>query len=123
MPRPRVNYNFTPENLLTRMEPGHRYTVYQLAAKFRLKTDDVRRTVGQLVTAGEIQTELASTNTFRQGCTLYFRGAVPVAPTVTRIELSVAVRAGPPDLKSTMVGYDAEISRRLQLCMLARGAR
>lgn len=121
-----VSYDPTPENIVNRMLRGQAYTTYRIAAMFKLKTADVRSTIQQLAADGFIRVEMVKRETYYVRPMLDESAEPKAAQAPAKgpdIELTIALRQGPPDLKNTMVGYDAEISRRSQLCMLARGAR
>jgi hypothetical protein len=117
----RVSYDLTPANLHARMDPGHKYTVYQLAAKLRVATDDIRPLVKKLLDDAALVAYHAPRNIY------YFKpvgdvAEVPAAPEFP-IVLTVAAPPGPPDLTGVLSGYESQFARRMQLCMLARGAR
>lgn len=123
--RPRKNPDMTPENLLSRMADGTTYQATQLAAKFYVSTAEIRPLINAMVTAGQLLVGRADATHigFKKPVAIEPPVAPVVAVVVDDMTLTIALRMGPPDLKSTMTGYDAEIARRQQLCMLARGAR
>jgi hypothetical protein len=115
----RVCYDLTPENFLARMVLGQKYSSYQLAAKYRVSTDDVRPLIAQLVRNGEIKVEHAARNL------LYFRPDGEKVLPVVDLDGPFAIPTRPVTVLLTgqLVGYQAEIARRTSLCMLARGGR
>lgn len=112
----RVSRKLTIRNLLLRMDLGKPYTMYALAAKFNVKTDDVKPFVMQCVDEGTLVVFTDGKNT------KYRRPADGEAiQEAEPIELSVAAPPLPPDMVRVISDYDAEIAQRAQLAMLARG--
>jgi hypothetical protein len=118
MPRPRKDDALTPENILNRMRPGDTYQANQIAAKFHLATADIRPLLAEMVSAGQL--ELSKANIKSIG----FRRPRTDAPAPDVGEVVVTSVAGPrvgSPLIGNLSGYDAEIQRRVILCMLTRG--
>jgi hypothetical protein len=118
----RVPYELTAANFVARMRPDSQYTIYQLAAKFKLPTDAVASLTRQLVDEGVIVVVNTPKNRY------YVRpegGKVP-QPEPKPIDdmiLTVAGRREPPDMKGVWTGHAEAVATRISLCMIARGMR
>lgn len=118
MNRPRSNNSLAPDNVLSRMLPGKTYGAYVLAAKFHVPTARIWPVLDLMVTRGMLEMGAA------QPGTIGFRRAKE-APAFEQEQVLTSI-ATPPvlvTLKGTLTGYDSEIARRVELCMLARGTR
>lgn len=116
MARPRLNDEVSPANILARMLPGTTYGASAIASKLHVPTEAIRPMLEQMVNDGalEISRERPAMKGFR-------RPNVAQAQTEP-VEQALSV-AGPPvhvRLDGTLTGYDAEFTRRVALCMMAR---
>ncbi|WP_257829207.1 hypothetical protein [Burkholderia glumae] len=102
-------------NIFTRMIPGKTYPAYVIAAKFKVQTRSVRPLLDAMVQTGEIELSKALPKT------LGFRrpGEAPkhIEPVY---ETTVAGPPSPPDLTSTLTGYEAALRRQFELSKLSR---
>ncbi|WP_186043016.1 hypothetical protein [Burkholderia gladioli] len=104
-------------NVFMRMIPGKTYPAYVIAAKFKVPTHAVRPLLNQLVLAGDVEHSNALPKN------LGFRRpgqAQRVVEHEPDCETSIAGPAIPPDLTSTLTGYDAALRRQFELSKLAR---
>jgi hypothetical protein len=88
-----------------------------IAAKFHVPTKDVRPHLNALIVAGRIEHSHALMKT------LGFRrpGPMPEKEQAPRVaDTSIAAPPAPPNLNSTLTGYEREIRGWVELCMLAR---
>lgn len=105
------------ENVFARMVPGRTYPAYVIAASFKVPTKEVRPHLDALIQSGQIEHShaLAKTLGFRRP------GQHPAKkPAPSKLETSVAAPPLPPNLNSTLTGYEREIRGWVELCMLAR---
>lgn len=105
------------DNVFARMVPGRTYPAYVIAARFKVPTKDVRPHLDALIEAGRIEHShaLAKTLGFRRPGPLPAKEAPAHAA-----DTSVAAPPAPPNLNSTLTGYEREIRGWVELCMLAR---
>ncbi len=96
--------------ILDRMTPGIVYNVPTVAEWFNVVTGTVRPMLLNLCAAGDIQKCRCPDNSF---------GYMRPKPHA-ELDTSVAGPARPPNLKSTMRGYDAQFRTRVELAMMAR---
>ncbi|MEX3556400.1 MAG: hypothetical protein VB131_07605 [Burkholderia gladioli] len=105
------------DNVFARMVPGRTYPAYVIAARFKVPTKDVRPHLDELIAAGRIEHShaLAKTLGFRRP------GPLPAKeqPTVLA-DTSIAAPPCPPNLNSTLTGYEREIRGWVELCMMTR---
>ncbi|KVN25590.1 hypothetical protein WJ63_15785 [Burkholderia pyrrocinia] len=105
------------DNVFERMVPGKTYPAYVVAARFKVPTKEVRPHLDALIESGRIEHShaLAKTLGFRRP------GQLPAkeepAPTA---DTSVAAPPAPPNLNSTLTGYEREIRGWVELCMMTR---
>jgi hypothetical protein len=118
MGRTCLHKELSVENVFARMTPGRTYPAYVIAAKFKVPTKAVRPFLDELIRTGAIEHShaLAKTLGFRKP------GAPPSAPAPARtpFETSVAAPATPPNLNSTLTGYEHEIRSWVELCLMTR---
>ncbi|HGF4018904.1 hypothetical protein [Burkholderia cenocepacia] len=115
--RPRLSREISDDNLFSRMKPGRTYSAAMIAAKFNVPTKAVRPHLDALIVAGRIEHSHALTKT------LGFRrpGQLPAKEqTAAAADTTVAAPPAPPNLNSTLTGYEREIRGWVELCMLAR---
>ena len=119
MPRPRIDDTLNAENILTRMRPGDTYQANQIATKFHVSTAEIRVILDQMVAANQI--ELSKANVKSIG----FRRPRTDAPAAAAPEVATSV-AG-PRIATPMIGefsgWEAEVARRRDLCMMVRRSR
>lgn len=114
MYEPRV---LNADNVFARMIPGKTYPAYVIAASFKVPTKDVRPHLDALIVAGRIEHShaLAKTLGFRRPGQLPAKEQPPAAADTT-----VAAPPAPPNLNSTLTGYEREIRGWVELCMITR---
>lgn len=99
------------------MIPGKTYPAYVIAASFKVPTKDVRPHLDALIESGRIEHShaLAKTLGFRRP------GQLPEmeAPAAVH-DTSIAAAPTPPNLNSTLTGYEREIRSWVELCMMTR---
>lgn len=125
MSRPRKDDELTADNLLSRMTTGVFYQANQLAVKFHLSTAEVRPMLDQMVADGLLVKGNVGTSKHIGFKSAVVRNpeSVPKPDTIVDgVLLTVAAPPGPPDLTGVLSGYESQFARRMQLCMLARGA-
>ncbi|WP_186181696.1 hypothetical protein [Burkholderia gladioli] len=105
------------DNVFARMLPGKTYRADVIAAKFKVQTAEIRPFLDHLVGAGRIEHSHAKPKVL--GFRRPGEAPKPVEPTPV-YETSIAGPAIPPDLTSTLSGYDAALRRQFELSMLAR---
>lgn len=114
--------NATPELILSLMQPGCTYAPYKLADKIGAAAADVKPVLLKLVAAGKVETTRRYKGTqYALANTLHLKTragqAAPIDPSTIAGPRTFVVLTG------QISGYDAEIARRRELCMLARGSR
>lgn len=115
--RPRLSCELSADNLFSRMKPGRTYSAAMIAARFNVPAKAVRPYLNALIVAGRIEHSHALTKTlgFRRPGQLPVKEQPPAAA-----DTSVAAPPAPPNLNSTLTGYEREIRGWVELCMLAR---
>jgi hypothetical protein len=119
MARRRRDDPLTVENVLARMRPGDTYQANQIATKFHLSAAEIRPLLNEMVAAGQIELSKANVKSigFRRPRT---DGSVADAP-------EVATSVAGPRIATPMVGefsgWEAEVARRRDLCMMVRRSR
>ncbi|MBY4752289.1 hypothetical protein [Burkholderia dolosa] len=117
MGRIRLSRELSADNMFARMKPGRTYSAYMIAAKFNVPTKTVRPFLDELIKRGSIEYSHAVAKT------LGFRrpGPMPEKEQAPRVaDTSIAAPPAPPNLNSTLTGYEREIRGWVELCMLAR---
>ncbi|KML48112.1 hypothetical protein VL15_30590 [Burkholderia cepacia] len=105
------------DNVFARMIPGKTYPAYVIAASFKVPTKDVRPHLDALIQSGLIEHShaLAKTLGFRRpGHEPQKEAPAPGGDT------SIAAAPTPPNLNSTLTGYEREIRGWVELCMMTR---
>ncbi|MDN7913730.1 hypothetical protein [Burkholderia cepacia] len=104
------------DNVFARMVPGKTYPAYVIAARFKVPTKDVRPHLDALIRSGLIEHShaLAKTLGFRRP------GKEPAMPAQAAAGTSIAAAPTPPNLNSTLTGYEREIRGWVELCMMTR---
>jgi hypothetical protein len=119
MSRPRKDDALTPENVLNRMRPGDTYQANQIAAKFHLSAAEIRPLLNEMVAAGQI--ELSKANVKSIG----FRRPRTDAPAAAAPEVATSIagqRIATP-MVGEFSGWEAEVARHRDLCMMVRRSR
>ncbi len=110
----------TPEALLDMMKPGAIYPVHNLARKIRVPSAQVKVVLLEMVRLGMLVTIKPRKNTcFMLAGTKHLRREPPPKPQID--PSTVALPRTYAVLTGEIRGYDAEIARRKQLCMMVRG--
>ncbi|CAJ9928628.1 MULTISPECIES: hypothetical protein [pseudomallei group] len=117
MGRIRLSRELSADNVFARMKPGRTYSAYMIAAKFHVPTKTVRPFLNELIARGTIRHSHALTKTlgFLRPGKLAVKEVPPPA-----LNTSIAAPPAPPNLNSTLTGYEREIRGWVELCMLAR---
>ena len=116
MGRPILSRELSAANMFARMKPGRTYSAYMIAAKFRVPTKDVRPHLNELIASGLIEHShaLAKTLGFRRP------GKESKEAPPPALDTSIAAPPVPPNLNSTLTGYEREIRGWVELCMMTR---
>ncbi|WP_233343521.1 hypothetical protein [Burkholderia cepacia] len=116
MGRPILSRELSAANMFARMKPGRTYSAYMIAAKFRVPTKAVRPILDALIESGRIEHShaLAKTLGFRRP------GKQPKEAPPPALGTSFAAPPTPPNLNSTLTGYEREIRGWVELCMMTR---
>ncbi|MCA8326241.1 hypothetical protein [Burkholderia cepacia] len=117
MGRIRLSRELSADNVFARMKPGRTYSAYMIAAKFHVPTKTVRPFLDELITRGSIKHSHALAKTLG-----FLRpGKLPVKelPPPT-LNTSFAAPPVPPNLNSTLIGYEREIRGWVELCLMTR---
>lgn len=101
------------DHVLEHMKPDKLYTSPDLAAAFKVPKQYMQDLLCRLRKAGEIERIRQEDRTY---CWARIVRRAPV-----KLMTSVAGPAYPPDLRSTMLGYDAAFRTRVELAMMGRG--
>jgi hypothetical protein len=105
-----------PTAILERMEPNTTYKVFEIAARTRTSAAAIRPMLAEMVARGQLERIDLGERTpgFRR----------PPGQKAAAIEEKISARVAQPRtfarLTGTLVGYDAEITRRGELCMMVR---
>jgi hypothetical protein len=114
----------THEALLAAMKPGAIYTPYNLARVFAIPSAQAKVVLNEMAKLGKL-----SIIRPRKGLcfilpgTEHLRKQVKPKPEPEIDRATIALPRTYVMLTGQLVGYDAEIARRKQLCMMARGER
>ncbi|MEX3628133.1 MAG: hypothetical protein VB138_00345 [Burkholderia sp.] len=105
------------DNVFARMVPGRTYPAYVIAASFKVPTKDVRPHLDALIRSGLIEHShaLAKTLGFRRPGKQPQKEQPPAAA-----DTSIAAAPAPPNLNSTLTGYEREIRSWVELCLMTR---
>jgi hypothetical protein len=120
MPRTRTFTEFTPEGILSQMEPGRDYRTGYIAQSLKVGNVEVRKMLDSLVEQGKLGMrfdEAAHEWRFHRDSSV----AVEVieAPAESK---QVAERRSLGDILSrNLTNYEGEMRERVALCLLARG--
>ncbi|WP_347467584.1 DNA-binding protein [Burkholderia stagnalis] len=105
------------DEIVARMSPGKVYAVSSIASKFEQRAAQMKPILESLVVSGRLKRGMRKHGS--RICTGY---ALP-SDADLNVQAAGTTIAGPqhaPNLKSTLTGYDREISRRVELAMTTR---
>ncbi|VVD29207.1 hypothetical protein [Paraburkholderia dioscoreae] len=116
---PKTERTPTPDTVLAAMEPDRHYSAQTIASMLSLRTDLARSLLNMMVNAGTL-VRIQSTRKHP------VRFAVAVnedGEPQEEVQPTIATPRTHAVITGTLIGYDAEIARRAELCMIVRGVR
>lgn len=121
MGRPRSNLALTLDGIVASMKPGHICTCSVIAKRFGVPGAVMRLYLDKLVARGDLEPKRSSPKTV--GFRIPQIDAPVERPVIAEPWRSIATPPVLVRLTGTLTGYDRDIARLRELCMMVRGMR
>jgi hypothetical protein len=114
--RPRLE-EIPDEQILSRMEPGMRYTVSRLASRMQCRNERVRLKLLSLMNSGKVKRERESQNGNRNVVFQYFVESDDETVAAGEFEIATPIVI---NMSGELTSYGVEFERHRALCMTLR---